>query len=989
VTPAVVLSQDAIGEFKVESGTYSAEYGFSANQINLVSRSGTNKFHGTLFEDNRNDAYDAKPFVTSDRYYNTHAPTTLGVLRQNQFGYVATGPVWIPKIYNGRDKTFFMANYEGWRINNGGVASWALPNPATLTGDFSNETYQPFTLNGVNYPGGPLPAYGTATCDVFLGQGKNCAPVDPTTGEAFGNNKVPVNARLAQVAIKYNYWATPNLSANAAEGVTNFQEKIGLPLTSNQQTYRLDQSLGKLGSVFGRYTYAKYQNSSQNQSTLGYGLLTQYETQKNWAVSHTISLGNSTVNNFRFGYLGAQAPQGAPAPPEEAVNALGMTGVFTKFSALQQSWPSIGLSQFNTTGGPGNAYTGSDSPAWEFADSFSTVKGRHTLSLGVDYRRWKLKRNLDDDFYGDWSFSSNTIKSNSANCPNETGLCGTGNAIADMLLGYYSGVGGFVPGPLSPTTEAGNPQVHPFSYFAPYVADAWKVSTKLKINLGLRWDFRAAAYEEQNKFFWLDTKNANGGLCYADKKLSTNGVAPGGPADGSNPVLRYCGKNPHPGSKTPFAPRFGFNYQLTPKTVVRGGYGIFFDSSEGREIDNSGDIYPYSIRNSLNPTGDASLSKFTNDQFKAYTTLDRFPLSTLSFLAVIESENPINPYVQSRTLSIERELTSNTTLEVNYVGNMGLHLLDRRNIAQPLKLTGADLAYCQTHTDAVSLASAPCSTQSRRPFKNFTSYYINSDWNGYSNYNALNVKVEHRTTSLAVTGVYTWARSMDDKSAAAGVGATGSGFQGFMDNHDPNRDYGPSDFNVDHRFVASYIYQLPIGRGKKYLNGVNRVGELAVGGWQISGITTFQSGFPFSFTAADTFGLNATNFQRADLVPGCKVKGNLKERFHFINADCFSQPAVGVYGNTSRNNLRQPGISNFDMALGKAFNFTEGVSFKLNIGTFNTFNHAQYSGDVGGLATSGSGGNTAVNNGVGGNLAGYINGAASARVIQLGGKLVF
>ncbi len=829
VTPAVVLSQDAIGEFKVESGTYPAEYGFSASQINLVSKAGTNQIHGSLFYDNRNDAYDAKPFITANEYYNEpHTPTRLGRLRQNQFGYVASGPVWLPKIYNGRNKTFWMGNYEGWRINNGGVASWSVPNPAVLTGDFSGETYQAFTLNGVNYPGGPLPAYGTDTCRVFLGQGRNCAPVDPTTGQLYGNNKVPINSRLAQVAIQYGYWATPNLTANAPEGVTNFQENIAQPLTSNQQTYRADQTLGKLGSVFGRYTYAKYQNSSQNQSTLGYGLLTQYETQKSWAVSHTISLGSSKVNNFRFGYLDAQAPQGAPAPPAAAVSALGETGVFTKFSALQQSWPSIGLSQYNTTGGPGNAYTGSDSPGWEYADSFTWTKGRHTIGLGVDYRRWQLIRNLDDDFYGDWGFSASTIQNNSAGCPNApvklynagptdpaVSLCGTGNAVADMLLGYFSGVSGYVPGPLSPTTTAGNPQTHIFSYFAPYAEDDIKVTPKLKMNVGLRWDFRAAAYEKQNHFFWLDTQNPNGGLCYADQTLSKNGVAPGGVP--GNPVLRYCGKVPHPGPKTPFAPRLGFNYQLTPKTVARGGYGIFYDSAEGREIDDSGDIYPYAIRNSLNPTGDATVDKFSNNQFKAYDTLTPFPLSTLSFIAVIESENPLNPYVQSWTLSVERELTRNTTLEVNYIGTKGTHFLDRRNIAQATPLTGENLTLCQnaynTNNQAV-LSAAPCASQSRRPYKNFTSFYIDSDWHGYSNYNAMNIKFEHRAHDLAVTGVFTWAKSMDDKSAAAGVGATGSGYQGFMDNQRPQLDYGPSDFDVDHRFVASYIYQLPFGRGE-------------------------------------------------------------------------------------------------------------------------------------------------------------------------------
>ncbi len=335
-----------------------------------------------------------------------------------------------------------------------------------------------------------------------------------------------------------------------------------------------------------------------------------------------------------------------------------------------------------------------------------------------------------------------------------------------MLIGYYNGVGGFVPGPLSPTTQAGNPQDHVFNYFGPYVEDDWKVTQKLSINYGLRWDFRAAAYEAQNHFFWLDTTNPQGGLCYADPKLSTDGVAPGVGINGG-PILRYCGNSPHRGQKNPFAPRFGFNYRVDDKTVVRGGYGIFFDSFEGREIDDSADIYPYSIRNNLTPTTVAGTPKLSNQLFPSYSTLGPFPESTLSFIAVIESENPLDPYVQSWTLSVERELARNTTLEVNYIGTKSTHLLDRHNIAQPYQVPAASLAFCQA-TDPVTgsyinLSQAPCTVVSRLPYPNFNGFYIDSDFHGYSNYNAVNVKFEHRAQDLAATAVFTWARSMDDQ----------------------------------------------------------------------------------------------------------------------------------------------------------------------------------------------------------------------------------
>jgi len=986
VTPAVILSQDAIQEFKVESGSYPAEFGFSANQINLVSKSGTNSLHGTVFEFNRNNAFDANPFPTAT-YAQAGIKTSNPKLRQNQFGFVADGPVYIPKLYDGRNKTFWMANYEGWRIINGIVEQASVPNPAVLTGDFSNEA---------------LPAYGTAACNKNQASGLNCLPIDPLTGQPFPGNKIPstrLTSRLANATIAAGYWPTPNAgAANAAPGTINFVKSVGLPLTTNQQTYRVDQSLGKFGQIFGRYTYSTYQNSSLNTASLVYGLETQFEKQKNWEISHTISLGTRSTNNFRFGYLDASAPQGATTPPDSFVNALGLTGIFQKFGPEQLSYPSMAMSQYGTTGGPVNAYTGSDQPAWEFADSYSWVKGRNTFGFGADYRSWRLIRNLDDDFLGDYTFSATTLSNNSVGCTpanggTSTGSCGTGNAVADMLLGYYSAAAGYVPGPLSPTDQAGNPQTHIFKYFAPYAQDDLKVTQKLTLNLGLRWDYRAAPYEAQNHFFWLDNQNTQGGLCYADKTLSTNGVADGVGYDGVTKILRYCGSNvPHPGSLTPFAPRFGFAYRLDDKTVLRGGYGIFWDSSEGREIDDSADIYPYSIRNSFAPATNPGVNKVTNNLFPSYGALGPFPVSTLTFIAVIESDNPLNPYVQQRSLSIQREVARNTTFELNYIGSKGTHLLTRRQIAQPYGIPADSLAFCQQQDSTgqyINRSVAPCTPNSRLPYRNFPSIYINSDWHGYSNYNSLNAKFEHRTSSLAVTAVYTWAKSMDDKSAAAAVGASGAGYQGFMDNHNPKLDYGPSDFDVNNRFVASYVWDLPIGRGKKLLGGVNRATDILVGGWELTGISTFQTGFPFGINSSDPLGYTGSIAPRASYTPGCGIHSGLTGKFQRLNMSCFYQSAPGVYGNTGRNFLRQPGLSNFDMGLAKSIALTEQMRIAFRIDTFNTFNHHQYAVNVGGLATGGSGGGSSIDNGLGDTLAGQITSASPARIIQLSGKLTF
>ncbi len=1020
-TPAVILSQDAIQEVKVQSGIYPAEYGFSASQINVVSKGGTNKLHGTIFESDRNNAFDAKPFTTANTYIAS-TPTSNPVLKLNQFGFVASGPVYIPKLYDGRNRSFWMANYEGWRMNNGTQLQETVPNPAVLTGDFSAETYAPINAT---LPGGPLPAFGTATCTALLANGGNCMPVDPTQSLVsgapvpFAGNKVPSSyftSRIGLLAVNNGYWGAPTV-ANQPEGITNFIQNIPGPLHMNQQTYRGDQTLGKLGSVFGRFTYSNYVNSANyNSGSAVLGLEQYFEQGKSWEVSHTINLGQKNVNNFRFGYLSANAPEGSAAPLASAISALNEANTFTTFGPLQQTWPNVGMTGFNSGGGPVNSYSGSYIPEWEFADDFTSVHGKHTLGFGVDYRTWYINRNLDDDFYGDWGFSSNTINTNSEaisatnpapSCTTPSGYCGTGNGVADMMLGFYSGWGGFVPGPLSPTTQAGNPQVHQYNYFAPYAQDDWKLTPKLSMNIGLRWDYRAATYEKSNHFFWLDTKNSQGGLCYADPQLSTDGVAPGVGIDGVSPILRYCGSVPFPGPKNPWAPRLGFNYRVNDKTVVRWGYGIFYTSYEGREIDDSADIYPYSVRNSLNPSTQNGLDtlKLGNQLLPSFGTLGSFPESTLGFIAVIESEDPLNPYVQSWTLSVERELAKNTTLELNYVGTKGTHLLNRHDIAQQLDIPAASLSLCQQQDSngiyynafgdpALGLSAvAPCSIASRLPYPNFNGFYIDSDFHGYSIYHAGNAKFEHRAGDLAVTSVFSWAKSMDNKSATAGAGASATGFEGYMDNSRPKLDYGRSDFNVPFRFVNSWVYQLPIGRGKKLLGGANWALDEAVGGWQFTGVATFQKGFPFEVTAPDIQGITGSGGMRANQTPGCNIhdntySGNLA-KFSWINMNCFTGPAFGTYGTLGRNTFNQPGINNWDMGLGKAFALGEKAKFVFKMDMFNAFNKHQYSGDVGGLLVAGSGGNQPVSANVGNSNAGLLYGASSARILQFGGKVQF
>jgi hypothetical protein len=296
-------------------------------------------------------------------------------------------------------------------------------------------------------------------------------------------------------------------------------------------------------------------------------------------------------------------------------------------------------------------------------------------------------------------------------------------------------------------------------------------------------------------------------------------------------------------------------------------------------------------------------------------------------------------------------------LELNYIGNKGTNLLMRQNIAQAFPYDPAN----------------PLSVAARKPFPNF-GVYIDSIWGGRSNYNAFNTKLEHRGRGSLLTFAYTWAKSTDSKSAAAGIGASGfNGWQGFLNNHDPERDHGLSDFDVDHRLVGSFVYNLPFGKGERFAGDASGVKNAVVGGWQVNGIYTWQHGFPITIQAADLGGLNDTfGSNRADIVGDPDTGGRTVE--HWFNTAAFVQPGFGQFGNTGRNILRGPGINNLDFSLFKNFEVYGDMRLQFRFESFNFFNHPQFNRPDTNVSSS---------------TFGVLNSARPGRINQLGLKFLF
>ena len=800
---------------------------------------------------------------------------------------------------------------------------------------------------------------------------------DPDTGQPFPAcsgyvSCIPASrfSRLANVTLANGYVPAPNCASANCNG--NLRLLSVGNNSGDQQTYRGDQNLGRWGSVFFRYTFDHFVTSNYGgvSGPVSGKLFT--ERDHNWVASHTISLTPNLVNQFTFGRMEAYAVQSGAAVPQSVIDSLGFNGTFKTLTEAQRSYTNIAFSNndqnaagtrpdqnLSGLGGAINAYSYSDNPIWQFGDSVSYLRGAHSITVGGEYRPWHLVRDLASDFVGDITFSDYA----------------TGNQVGDFLLGKYSQAASYIPGPFSSPGVAGNPQDHIFRYAAAFVQDDWKVSSKFTANVGLRWDFRPVPYETRNHMFWLDASNPNGGLCYADVALGTDGVAPAG-----NGFYRYCGsKAPGSSEKKNFAPRIGGAYRIDTKTVVRAGYGLFWDGVEGREIDDSGDLYPYISRQQIQQRLGQTTYASTDSLFPVVSTpgpIVAGPNGPDSFIAVIISGNPKNPYVQDWSLSVEREVARNTTVEVNYIGTKGTHLLSRDNINQALPLTNP--AACN-----VTPLPASCTVNARRPYANFGTY-LDSQWTAPSNYNAMNVKAEHRQGSTTVTSIYTWAKSMDEHSAAAGAGNAQSGWQGYLDNHNPARDYGRSDFNVGQRFVTSFTYDLPVGRGKKFGGNMNKAVNLVIGGWRTSGIATVQQGFPITVGANETGGLlDSFGVNRADQHgPAHNLQYSTDPaKVNAHNQALFTQPAFGTYGNSARNVATGPKYTNLDLGAKKEVAITERVNFMFQLDGFNALNHSLHTGPcLSPTCTTGTSNVPAF---------GYLGGAADKRILQLSGKLTF
>jgi len=841
-TPAVIPSIDILQEFQEQTKGYSAAYGGGANQLNISTRSGANQVHGTAYDFFRNDALDAKGYFTPAGAKNPP-------LRQNQFGYVLSGPIVIPHLYDGHNKSFFLANYEGLRSKTSTNNFRNVPTVAEKGGQFSNPIVNPFTK--VPY------------ANNFI---------DPSTFSTLAANS------LSHI---------PDPNTSVPQG--NYFVVFSLPTDSDQQTYRFDQTIGTHDSVFGRYTQTSYVATSQSTGgSFAEGLASFSETSKSVVGSWTHTFSPTLLNQARFGFMDEGANLEGQPTTGPALDALGLQNLYPFSPDLPFPVFSFRGNNLSPFGGDAVIQQFNEQP-YSISDSLTWSVKNHTIGFGMDVRWWHTYQNNPSPPELTYDGS------------------GSGDPFADYLTGYVAQATALAPTPYAPTIATSNAVAYSFRYFAPWIQDDWKVSQRLTINAGVRYDFNRKPVEDMDRVFWLDPNIPGGGEYTANKSIITSGIG------GS--LYAYGGKHfPGPAQVLNFAPRLGLAYRPfgSDKTVIRAGYGIFYDTTETKEADDGGG-YPFAQQVNLTNVSSSVL-------FPVSAALAPVTSADLGFL-FIQTARTHTPYMQDWQLSLERQVFGGWKAEVDYLGSKGTHLLGRVWENAPTKYDPAN----------------PTPVSARVPYPNI-GLILDHFYDFYSNYNALQAKLEHSGRNYSAILSYTYSHSLDDKSSEAGINGDTSG-NGPQNEYDFNADYSSSSFDITHSFVGSFTAALPFGKGKYYLGGSSRGIDALIGGWQVNGIVSLRTGFPFSIAATDINFVNQAFGERADVVRDPHAGGFHKGVNEWFKITSFANPAEGDYGNSSRDILRAPGVENVDASFFKSFSLVDRLNLQTRFEAFNLFNH--------------------------------------------------
>jgi hypothetical protein len=875
-TYVIQPSIDALQEFKVQSGIYPAEFGREATQINVSTKPGTNEYHGTLFEFLRNDKLDAK------QYAFTTARPPKDPFKWNQFGYTFGGPVWIPKLFNGRNKLFFMSNYEAFRQRRQVQSTYDLPSLAMRGGDFSE-----------------LLPRGTIIYDPLTRSVSGADVIEtPLQG-----NIIPAN-RISGTAKKLlEFYPAPNLASTTL--VRNRQQAVGRPINKDQFILRMDFAESPNSQWFGRYSWGDENQLNQGLAFNGFQVLTNVEQ---YMGSNVRVFSNTKVNEFRFGLTRFFNSAGRElAFKRDVVTELGIPGLK---GGAPVTWgiPAVSVSGFSGFGDDSEGPYVNDNKSLQFIDNFSWIRGKHSFRFGGEARRDEYNQIGNQFARGSFIFE------NDATAIVQKGVKSGGSSFADYLLGY------------SRRSEAAvsiaQAEFRSWSY-AVYFDDVWKLTPKITVNFGLRYELTPPWEDQTGHLFTV-------GIPFEDRvpKVADLSRHPfflrqgrGDPLEGVNLVwpniaLRRDGSLGNRLVRTDYqdwAPRIGITWNPSPKWVVRTGFGIFYSQDTGNPR--------FDMARNL-----AGRTRFEADATHLYT-FDTAFAGLAGAKAIVPTPyafankyERVTPYTTMYLLNIQRELPGNTLLEVGYLGNQSHHI-------EQLRAVNEELPGTAPHLDRV-------------PYPEFGRIQL-VDNSGNGNYHGLSSKLTKRySAGLTYLVSYTWSKAIDEGSAIR----THDGDTLFPQNsYCLACDRGLSSFHTAHRLVNSILYDLPIGKGRQ-MDVKNPFLNALVGGWQAGSIIVYQTGFPITVTTGTDQANTGGGFDRPNATGVDPVLPRDRQTTeHFFDINAFVKQPFGSFGNVGRNTLIGPRLLNWDFSAHKSFNFTERQSIQFRFEAFNSINHPNWS----------------------------------------------
>lgn len=938
---------DAVQEFNLETNIYSAAFGLAAGSaINLTTKSGTNQIHGAVYDFLRNDKLDARNFFAlnqTDPVTGAQIPASARPeFRRNQFGFVVGGPIK-------KDKTFFFGNYEGLRRVEGGIALNTVPTPTELGGNLSGAlTGNMLNLCGaggpanLNYDTGQLFYPNTVanyTCPSGANAGKSVLVGTPIPG-----NQITTINGVAAHALSLNPFPSPNYP-----GAANFAQTAPTTQSDNSFIVKIDHNFSDKDQIFGRYMFGEsnWVNPYSGYTSLpGFGDALYFRGQ-NVALGWTHSISSNILNEARLGFQRNYDINNCASCPRspDFMSSFGVQNL-KGYSADSIGFPIFGFNNFSSIGDSNYRPVTSPDMVETYADTVHWTRGTHTLVFGADMQFWQVfGEQAAFSPHGELDFRNNYSSLNSETTPaiNSTGVAD----LADFLLGYPGGANETLR--YQDTNQAGG------KFWSYFVQDDWKARPNLSLNFGLRWEYRGWPVDKRDSFASFEPigpafSGPGNGLLLSALPAAQNDALCSNPefsflisstgkclvaTSAQRASFGLSGRNantlikPYYGY---FDPRFGLAWRPlnSDKLVVRGGFGVFTDlpNFNNQHFVNNNPITGTSILFSAPggpPVQVGGAPVISENVFSAGGTP---PLSS-QFISLYVAPNYKDPTVEEWSFGVQSQLSPNVALEVDYVGNHGYH-------EGALHLPGNQ-----------PVPTPPGeSQQANRPYPDFGTFLYTSP-DAFSKYDSLQVKLTKRfANGFTLLGSYTWQQGFDDNEGDEGFGG-GIGNGNAQNDNCLSCNYGPSYGNAHDRFVLSGVWQLPVGKGEKYLDQGGVVGAI-LGGWRASGIFSYQSGFPFTVQSNTDWSNSLSGNPLPDRI--CNGNNGPQTVHEWFNTNCFTdtflQSAFNAgtprFGNEQRNDLIGPPFNNLDFALLKDFALSERFKLQFRAESYNALNHASF-----------------------------------------------